>query len=68
MIDHDDPKDHTIYVTCDASECGTCVKLSFEMTWEAAHPVTFEPAQLSSAEWSYPVHEKELLSIVKALS
>ena len=41
--------------------------LSFGSMWETAWPVAFDSAQLSSAEKSYPVHEKELLTIVQAL-
>jgi RNase H-like domain found in reverse transcriptase/Integrase zinc binding domain len=41
--------------------------LSFGATWETAWPVTYDSYQLNNAEKNYPVHEKELLAIVKAL-
>jgi hypothetical protein len=41
--------------------------LSFGPTWEMAHPVAFDSMQLKDAEKNYPVHEKELLAIIRAL-
>jgi hypothetical protein len=41
--------------------------LSFGETWETTRPAAFGLYQLNSAENNYPVHEKELLAIVKAL-
>ena len=36
-------------------------------SWELARPVAFDSMQLKGAEKNYPVHEKELLAIVRAL-
>lgn len=66
-IDHDNPGDRKIFVTCDASEWRSGAMLSFGESWESARPVAFESAQFSGAELNYPVHEKELLAIVRAL-
>lgn len=41
--------------------------LSFGPTPETARPVAFDSMQLRDAQLNYPVHEKELLSIVRAL-
>ena len=41
--------------------------LSFGTTWETAWPVAYDSYQLNDTEKNYPVHEKELLAIVKAL-
>ena len=35
--------------------------------WESARPVAFDSMQLKGAEKNYPVHEKELLAIIRAL-
>ena len=52
-----------IYITCDTSDWRTGVTLSFGSTWEA-WLIAFNSAQLSLAEKSYPIHEKELLAIM----
>ena len=41
--------------------------LSFGPTWETARPVAFDSMQLKGAELNYPIHEKELLAILRAL-
>ena len=56
-----------IFVTTDASERATGAVLSFGKTWESARPVAFESMTLKGAELNYPVHEKELLAILRAL-
>lgn len=66
-IDHDSPGDNHIFVTCDASERGTGAVLSFGPSWELARPVAFYSKPLNDAERNYPVHEKEMLAIVRAL-
>jgi RNase H-like domain found in reverse transcriptase/Integrase zinc binding domain len=66
VIDYKD-KASNIYVTTDASDRRTSAVLSFGETWETSRPVTYDSYQLNDAEKNYPVHEKELLAIVKAL-
>ncbi|THH06299.1 hypothetical protein EW146_g9654 [Bondarzewia mesenterica] len=66
-IDHEHPGDNKIFVTCDASDWRTGAVLSYGPTWESARPVAFDSCQLSGAALNYPVHEKELLAIVRAL-
>ena len=66
VIDYED-KTKRVFVTTDASERRTGAVLSFGETWETARPVAYDSYQLNSAEKNYPVHEKELLAIIKAL-
>jgi len=66
-IDHDNLGNNHIYVTCDASDWRTGGMLSFGPTPTTARPVAFDSMQLRNAQLNYPVHEKELLSIVRAL-
>jgi len=66
-IDHLNPGDNKVFVTCDASDWRTGATLSFGPTWETARPVAFDSMQLKGAEKNYPVHEKELLAIIRAL-
>jgi len=61
-------QNNNIYVTCDASDWHTGVTLSFGPTWELARPVAFDSMQLKAAKHNYPVHEKELFTIVHALT
>ncbi|KAJ2913860.1 hypothetical protein MD484_g6573, partial [Candolleomyces efflorescens] len=67
FIDHDSPGDNKIFVTTDASNVATGAVLAFGPTWETARPVAFDSKVLSSAERHYPVHEKEMLAVVRAL-
>lgn len=67
VIDHDALGDNRIFVSCDASDLRTGAMLSFGPSLESSRPVAFESCQLKGAELNYPVHEKELLSIVRAL-
>ena len=66
VIDYEDTS-KKIFVTTDASDRRTGAVLSFGETWETAHPVAYDSYQLNEAEKNYPVHEKELLAIIKAL-
>ncbi|THH07977.1 hypothetical protein EW146_g9139, partial [Bondarzewia mesenterica] len=66
-IDHDNPGPNNIYVTCDASDWCTGATLSWGPTWETARPVAFDSTQLSGPALNYPVHEQELLAIIRAL-
>jgi hypothetical protein len=66
IIDYKD-KASNIYVTTDTSDCRTGAVLSFGATWETSRPVAYDLYQLNDAEKNYPIHEKELLAIIKAL-
>jgi len=59
--------DHKIYVTTDASDKHSGAVLSFGQSWETACPVAFDSMTFKGAELNYPVHEKELLAIIRAL-
>ena len=66
-INHEAPGDNKIFVTYDSRNWRTSATLSFGHTWEIARPVRFDSMQLKPAEKNYPVHEKELLTIICAL-
>jgi RNase H-like domain found in reverse transcriptase len=63
-IDHITPGKNLIFVTYNWH---TGAALSYGPTWESAYPVAFNSIQLKPAEKNYPVHEKELLAIIRAL-
>ena len=67
VVDHTNPRHNKIFITCDASDWHTGACLSFGKTWETAQPVAYDSMQLGTAEKNYPIHEKELLMIVRAL-
>ncbi|THG94041.1 hypothetical protein EW026_g7348 [Hermanssonia centrifuga] len=67
VIDHNNLGNNRVFVSCDASDFCTGAVLSYGETPETARPVAFESQQLSGAELNYPVHEKELLAIVRAM-
>lgn len=67
MINHKNPGNNEIYVTCDASKRRTGAMLAFGPTWETARPVAFKSRALSGAEMNYPVHKQEMLSIIRAV-
>ena len=46
----------------DDSECSGAV-----LSWESARPVAFDSSTFKDAELNYPVHEKELLAVIRAL-
>lgn len=54
-------------MACDASDKRTGAVLTYGPTRETARPVAFDSMQLKDAELNYPVHEKELLAIIRAL-
>jgi hypothetical protein len=56
-----------IFVTTDASDTRSGAVLSFGKTWETARPVAFDSMTFKGAELNYPVHEKEMLAIMRAL-
>ena len=60
--------DYKIYVTTDASDLGSGVVLSFGKNWETAQPVAFESMMFKGAQLNYPVHENEILAIIRALT
>ena len=66
VIDHS-TGNNKIFMACDASDWYTGACLSFGETWETACPVAYDSMQLNSAEQNYPIHKKELLSIICAL-
>lgn len=59
--------DYKIYVTTDASDLGLGMVLSFSKTWESTRPVAFKSMTFKGAQLNYPVHEKEMLVIIRAL-
>ena len=65
-IDHNDP-DQWIFVTMDASEHRPGAVLSFGKNWETARLVAFDSMTFKGAELNYPVHKKEMLTIICAL-
>lgn len=67
VIDHNNMGDNKIFVCTDASDWATGAILLYGPTRETARPVAYDSMQMSSAELNYPVHEKELLAIVRAL-
>jgi hypothetical protein len=58
---------YKIFVTTDASDTGSGAILSFGPTYETARPVAYDSRSFKGAELNYPVHEKELLAIIRAL-
>jgi len=58
---------HKIFVTTDASDFGSGGILAFSEMYETARLVTFDSRAFKGTELNYPVHEKELLAIVRAL-
>jgi hypothetical protein len=67
VIDHENPGNKKIFLTCDASEYDTGAVLSLGESWENAWPVAFDLAPLRGAELNYLVYEKELLAILRSL-
>ncbi|PPQ83763.1 hypothetical protein CVT24_007449, partial [Panaeolus cyanescens] len=66
-IDYSSMPGNKIFLTTDASDTAFGSMLSFGPSWKTARPVAFDSRTFKGAELNYPVHEKELLSIVKAL-
>jgi hypothetical protein len=59
--------EYKIYVTTDASDLGSGAVLAFGPTYETAKLVAYDSRSFKGAELNYPIHEKELLAIVRAL-
>jgi hypothetical protein len=66
-IDHSNLGDNQVFVTHDASDWRTDATLSVGPSWELARPVAFDSMQLKGPEKNYPVHEKEMLAIIRTL-
>ena len=66
-IDLDKMPANKIFVSTDASDLCSGAVLSFGETWETSRPVAFDSMTFKGAELNYPVHEKELLAIIRAL-
>ena len=66
-IDFTKMPDSKIFVTTDTSDIRSGAVLSFGESWETARPVAFESWTFKGAELNYPVHEKEMLAIIRAL-
>ncbi|RXW11428.1 hypothetical protein EST38_g14427, partial [Candolleomyces aberdarensis] len=66
-IDHENPGVNKIYLTTDASNTRLGAILSFGPTWESARPVAFDSAPFKGAQLHYPIHEKEMLAVMRAL-
>jgi hypothetical protein len=66
-INHEDRGLNNIYVTTDASDVRSGAVLSYGETWETARPVAYDSMTFKGAELNYPVHEKEMLAIIRAL-
>ena len=59
--------EHRIFVMTDANDYQSGVVFSFGESWETAHPVAFDSMMFKGVELNYPVHEKEMLAIIRAL-
>jgi hypothetical protein len=66
-INHENPGNDKIFITCDASKHHTRAVLSFGPSWEMARPCTFKSRALKEAELHYLVHKQEMLAIIRAL-
>jgi hypothetical protein len=64
---HENMGHNKIFVTTDASDRVSGAVLSFGPTWESARPVAYDSMTFKGPELNYPVHEKELLAIMRAL-
>jgi hypothetical protein len=67
VIDHDNMGNNNIFVHTDASDWATGAMLSYGPSSDSTRLVAFDSMQLDTAQLNYPVHEKELLAIVRAL-
>jgi RNase H-like domain found in reverse transcriptase len=66
-IDFSQLPENKIYVTTDTSDtCSGALSL-FGPSWETPWPVAFKSTTFKGAELNYPVYEKELLAIIRAL-
>jgi RNase H-like domain found in reverse transcriptase len=65
-IDFNKMPANKIFVTTDASDLCSGAVLSFGETWETARLVAFDSMTFKGTELNYPVHEKEMLAIIRA--
>jgi len=66
-ITFDEMPHNKIFVTTDTSDKQSGAVLSFGPTWDTACPVAFDSMTFKGAELNYPIHEKELLAVIRAL-
>jgi RNase H-like domain found in reverse transcriptase len=64
-IDHRLFPDYKIFVTTDASDTGSGTILSFGKTYDTTCPVAYDSCSFKGVKLNYPVHEKELLAIIR---
>jgi RNase H-like domain found in reverse transcriptase/Integrase zinc binding domain/Reverse transcriptase (RNA-dependent DNA polymerase) len=67
VIDHSKLDTNKIFLTTDASDHSSGAVLSFGTNWETARPVAFDSSSFKEAELNYPVHEKELLAVIRGI-
>ena len=67
IINHANLGENKVYITCEASDWQTGTTPSVGSSWELAQPMAFDSMKLKGAEKQYPVHEKELLTVIRAL-
>jgi hypothetical protein len=67
-IDYDLMPDYKFFVTTDASDFQCGATLTFRKTWETVRPVAFNSQAFKGVQLNYPVHEKELLAVVRVLT
>jgi len=66
-INHENMGHNKIFVTTDASDRVSGTVLSFGPTWESVRPIAYDSMTFKGPELNYPIHEKELLAIMRAL-
>ena len=59
---------YKIFVTMDASDTGSGAVLSFSPSYKTARPMAYDSCAFKGAELNYPIHKKELLTIIRALA
>jgi hypothetical protein len=59
---------HKMFITTDTSDTRSGAVLSFSPTYDTAWPVAYDSRAFKGTELNYPVHEKELLAIIRALA
>ena len=67
VIDPNLMPDHKIFIMMDASDLASGAVLCFGTSWKSARPVAYDSCSFKHAELNYPVYEKKLLAVVRAL-